>query len=183
VGDRRPYLQRCDLSQCEGICCYDGVYLEPGEDRRLRALVKENPDFFRFLPKVYLLTGQGGGGGVKTATRPHVYRQKPEHFTATRCVFALPDARCALQVLAVEQGLHPWTHKPRACWLHPLRVNATGAIPPPATEADDPDCSPGYPGYTAFTPCGADREEGVPWEELLREEVEFLADWFRAEAG
>ena len=180
---RRPYLQRCDLSACEGVCCYDGVYLEPGEDRRVRAVVKAHPAFFHFLPKVYLLSGQGGGGGVKTATRPYVYRQRPAHFTDSRCVFALADARCALQVLAVEEGRHPWVYKPRACWLHPLRVNATGAIAPPASPAEDPDRNSDYPGYTAFTPCGMDREGGEPWEEVLGEELEFLEDWLRAEPG
>ena len=176
---RRPYLQRCDLSHCEGLCCYYGVYLEPGEDRRVRAVVKGNPEFFRFLPKVYLLTGQGPGKGVKTATRPYHYRQKPAHFTETRCVFAMEDARCSLQVLAVGEGRHPWTHKPRACWLHPLRVNAVGAIPPPPGPAEDPDRSRDYPGYTAFTPCGMDREEGEPWEEILAEELDFLEGMFR----
>jgi hypothetical protein len=149
----------------------------------VRALVKANPAFFHFLPKVYLLTGQGEGKGVKTATRPYSYRWKPEHFTATRCVFALADARCALQVLAVEEGKHPWVYKPRACWLHPLRVNAVGAIPPPAGPGEDPDRSEVYPGYTAFTPCGMDREEGEPWEGVLGEELGYLELQLRAASG
>jgi len=44
-------LRRCDLSQCEGMCCYGGVFLEEGEEERIRAIVETYPDFFAFVPR------------------------------------------------------------------------------------------------------------------------------------
>ncbi len=170
-------LQACDLAACEGMCCHDGAWLEPGEEARLRRLVFLHREALPGLPDRFL---ERQGGGTKTATRPHTYRQTlPTHFPATRCVFALPDARCSLQVLAVDQGFHPWSLKPRVCWMHPLReaVGPDGALaplPPPADPAADWDAAPDYPGYACFTACGRHRADGAAWEDALAGE---LACW------
>ncbi len=170
----------CDLSACEGMCCHDGAYLDDDEVRALRRLAFTRRDAFPGLPDRFLAPGEGGA--TKTATRPHTYRQPgfPAHFPRTRCVFALPDARCALQTLAEADGLHPWAYKPRACWMHPLRESATGPLPPPADPAADWDRAPGYPGYVTFTRCGADDPAGAPWEVALSAELAALT---RSRAG
>lgn len=170
-------LAPCDLAACEGMCCHDGVYLSEEEARALRRLVFRRRAELPDLPDRFVVHE---GGAPKTAVRPHAYRQAdfPAHFPRTRCVFALPDARCALQALAVKDGAHPWAYKPRACWMHPLRESATGLLPPPADPAADWDRAEGYPGYVCYTRCGAHRPDGTPWEEALGEEVAY---WKREE--
>jgi hypothetical protein len=171
-----PRLARCDLAACEAMCCYDGVYLRAGEEARLGAVVAAHPDFFAFLPDPSVVDGvwQGRIRGRKTAVRPHAYRSAayPPHFAPTRCVFALADGRCSLQVLAARLGEHPWAWKPRACWLHPLRDGPGGVRPPPVEAQDDPDHQPpGYPGFVTSTACGRHRPDGVPWRAALAPEL------------
>lgn len=135
--------------------------------------MRERPRVFDELPKVKIITV--AGQGRKTATRPHRFRAKPEHFTNTRCVFCLAGGRCAPQVAAVEAGLHPWTWKPTACWMHPLRLGDQGraAVPPPLPE-NDPDRAQDYPGFSSVTPCGKHDPGGVPWEQALTQELAYF---------
>ena len=166
-------LRRCDVARCEAACCYDGVYLRPGEEPALVATVRAHPEFFAFLPEAFVVDGVWNGRpGRKTAVRPHAYRNPdyPAHFAQTRCVFAFDDGRCSLQVLAMTRGEHPWARKPRVCWLHPLFDGPAGVVPPPVDPADDPDRRPGYPGFVAFTDCGRHRPDGQPWPAVLAEE-------------
>ncbi|NNE93816.1 MAG: hypothetical protein HKN23_19370, partial [Verrucomicrobiales bacterium] len=121
-------LKACDLADCRGTCCHDGVYLS-GEE----AEVVQNVDPEKLkavgaadLPGKTVIYGnwRGLASGPKTATRPAPMRERvkgyPSHFPETNCVFLLPDARCALQALAVEEGKQPWFYKPFTCWVHPL---------------------------------------------------------------
>ncbi|MBL8148445.1 MAG: DUF3109 family protein [Blastocatellia bacterium] len=175
----KPLLKRCDLSLCEGMCCYDGVYLQEGEERKIRDSVKNYPEFFSFLPKVYITTSnwRGLGRARKTAVKPHNYMQSdfPTHFEKTKCVFALSDARCSLQVLSEQLGEHSWSRKPKACWLHPLRLTATGLLRPPADSSEDADrIDNTYPGFVSFTLCGKHSDDGSPWPEVLKEEIEYF---------
>ena len=53
----------------------------------------------------------------------------PEHYGETACVFLRPwDHKCALQVAADENDLHPWRFKPFYCVLHPLDLDDQGRI-------------------------------------------------------
>ena len=168
-----PRLQRCDLARCEAMCCYDGVYLGPGEEAALAATVRDHPAAFPVLPAAFVVDGAWKGvPGRKTAVRAHAYRAPgfPAHFARTRCVFALADGRCSLQVLAEALGEHPWARKPRACWLHPLHETPAGLVPPPVDPAADRDRWPGYPGFVSFTECGRHRPDGRPWSEVLEPE-------------
>ena len=183
----RARLLPCDLAVCEGMCCHDGAWLEPSEVQPLRALLfrarRERWPALAHVPERVLVRE---GGAWKTATAPHSYTHAlPAHFPSTRCVFALPDARCGLQVAAVAAGEHPWRWKPRACWMHPLRERADAdgtlqPLAPPADPAEDWDRAEGYPGYTCFTRCGTHSEEGKAWEDALAGE---LAQWKQERRG
>lgn len=169
-------LKRCDLSACEGMCCYDGVYISDDEERKIKETVSANKDFFSFLPEEFIIDGDWRNllKGRKTALRSHRYKNTnyPQHFKHTRCVFSLPDARCSLQVLAESLGKHPWFYKPKSCWLHPLRKNVTGIMSPPANPSDDPqNIGKDYPGYSSYTECGRHKPDGEPWFKVLLEEI------------
>jgi GNAT superfamily N-acetyltransferase len=51
-----------------------------------------------------------------------------DHYGGTACIFCLLDGKCALQVAAVANGLHPWRFKPYYCIIHPLDLDDRGRI-------------------------------------------------------
>jgi hypothetical protein len=160
------------------MCCYDGVYLKEGEEEQIRETVRSYPEFFSFLPLEYVVydNWRNRVEGRKTAVRPYHYQNSsfPDHFNQTRCVFCLPDARCSLQVLSVNLGEHPWSRKPKGCWMHPLRENASGIIPPPTDQTADADLlDTNYPGFISHTLCGQHQADGQPYYEVLIEEIEY----------
>lgn len=173
-----PRLSGCDISVCEGRCCYDGVYLQPGEEEFLRELVSRVPRLAAHVPQEFIVDGwwQGENLGRKTATRPHEYRAPdfPAHFTRTRCVFADAAGLCELEKFARERGQHPWTFKPSTCWQFPLQIEDDAEPePPPLGTQDDPHRAPGYPGYSSFVPCGRHDPQGRPWREALAGEIDY----------
>ena len=147
TGTSRPRkkaakLHYCDLDACEGICCSDGAFLLAAEERLIHRLVKKYPEHFPQLPENYIADGEWEGNtGRKTATRPFDYRNKPEHFANTRCVFSEADGKCGLQTLAVKAGKHKWAYKPMGCWLFPLEADGGKLIAPPRNRRDDPTIS------------------------------------------
>ncbi|BET66825.1 hypothetical protein ASA1KI_17430 [Opitutales bacterium ASA1] len=169
-------LARCDLSACEAVCCHDGAYLEFGDEVRIQAAIAEYPEHFTHVPSDYveIANWRGLGEGRKTRTRPWTYtRSIPMHFTATRCVFGEPNGWCSLESAARAHGLHPWTFKPENCFLFPLH----GEDPedgPARPGADPHDYGPDYPGYSTIVDCGRHRPDGLPWREVLREELEIV---------
>lgn len=177
-ADGQLRLSRCDLSQCEGRCCYDGVYLQPGEEDFLRQLVQRLPGLRAKLPEEFIVDGYWNGEpmGRKTATRAHEYRSAdfPAHFTRTRCVFADAQGLCELEKLGRRNGLHPWTFKPNTCWMFPLQDDAGEPAEPVRGAADDPYFTPDYPGYASCVPCGRHDQQGRPWSEALQEEIGYL---------
>lgn len=182
----RP-LSRCDLAKCRGTCCHDGVYLSSEEARVIRELSKsartELEERGAKLPEQTVVYGKWRDvtSGPKTATRPEAMSRKadrfPEHFPDTNCVFLLPDARCSLQVYAVDCGLHPWHFKPLTCWLHPLSITAGPDRKPRLTlysEETDPQRFPDYDGFVCRTHCGRTSDGGEPAWRVLREELQEL---------
>ncbi len=177
----RP-LQRCDLTECRGTCCYDGVYVNQEEAEVLRKTAKSAIDFFKNVgisdleDPIVEGTWEGAKLGQKTATVAFpfskVVPEFPKHFQDTRCVFLTSDARCSLQLLAVSEGRHPWYYKPITCWLHPITMRA-GAINLPSKETD-PHITATYPGFVSASPCGGVCKKGPPASETLKEEVDFL---------
>ncbi len=168
----------CDVTRCEARCCYDGVYLLEGEEAFLRELLTRVPELAAKVPAEFVVDGywQGEPMGRKTATRPHDYKAPdfPAHFAHTRCVFADAQGFCSLESFARERGLHPWTFKPAACWLHPLEVDGAKPEPPPVSPSEDPYRSEDYPGYSSFTPCGRNDPQGLPWRKALAGEIDYL---------
>jgi hypothetical protein len=171
-------LSVCDVTRCEAMCCYDGVYLEPQEEAFLLELVERVPALKDRLPAQFIVEGwwEGQHLGRKTATRAHAYRNPdfPAHFARTRCVFADAQGFCELEKLARSRGQHPWTFKPATCWLFPLHEDQGVPEPPPVDAADDPYRQPGYPGYSTFVSCGRHDPRGRPWQEALLRESDYL---------
>lgn len=172
------HLRYCDLQRCEARCCYDGVYLKTGEEKKIRELVASSPEFFDSLPEEYIVDGfwDGKYEGRKTAIRPYEFKGEdfPAHFTHTRCVFCEPEHYCSLQLLAIERGLHKWAYKPTSCWMFPMRIINEEPAPPPALSEADPDClGVDYPGFASYTLCGQGISKGTAWGETLVEEVEY----------
>lgn len=164
---------------CESKCCYDGVYLLDDEIPKIQSFVANNRKFFNFLPDHYIVDGDWESlkQYKKTEKRPYEYLSKdfPAHFTKTRCVFALADGRCSLQVRAVELFLHPWKYKPLACWVFPLTGCRHGKIQPPPTsqEEDKNNIGPEYPGYESFLPCVVGKKV-VSWKNYYINEIEYF---------
>lgn len=177
--DAQMMVNGCDPAGCQALCCYDGVYLLPGEAELIRAVVQRYPEHFQSLPAQFIVNGAWPDGteGVKTATRPFRFSidDFPPHFNHTKCVFATADHMCLLQALAVELGVHKWTFKPTACWLFPLTIQEGELAPPPMPGEPDPDyVDASYPGYVTFVPCGKFTPEGAPWQEAFAEEMAFF---------
>lgn len=182
AGQRLLRLRACQLDACESRCCYDGVHLEEGEEEKIRSAVAVAPELFKGLPTEYIVDGAGDGSKRtrKTATQPYDYKKAnfPSHFTRTRCVFCNPQHKCLLQIFSVNNGLHKWAYKPSHCWAFPYRIIDGKLIPPPAVDEMDPHyVNEEYPGYVKFLPCGQDREDGIPWEEALSEELAYYIEW------
>lgn len=172
-------MQECNPSDCQALCCYDGVYLLPGEAELIKDVVRHFPDHFRHLPDEFITYGEWRDGtkGLKTATKPFEFTIEnfPKHFNKTKCVFATADHLCSLQALAMSLGVHKWTFKPFACWLFPLRVEDGRLISPPLPGQVDPDyIDDEYPGYVSYVPCGKYVPTGRPWFEVLEEEINYF---------
>jgi hypothetical protein len=195
---RRP-IRRCDLAQCKGMCCYDGVYVEAEAADVLQRLARDEADFFRSLgmdlPREVIVMGEWKGRfkGPKTAVLPRPFSRTvedfPAHFHDTACVFLTPDGRCGLQVLSQARGKHPWYYKPFTCWMYPLTTSyddkrAEGEKKPDKAvriglydEHSDPCQLPeeeNYPGYVSVIQCGRTAPCGEPAYRVLREELAFL---------
>jgi hypothetical protein len=154
------------------------VYLADGEEERIWTVVASAPHLFAGLPPEPFVDGSWGEhvSGRKTAVRPYAFAAPdfPPHFTRTRCVFCADDHRCLLQVAAVEQGQHKWAHKPKACWMFPMRIVNGKPGPPAGRDEPDPyDVGAEYPGYSKFVPCGQDLPDGLPWQAVLHDEIEY----------
>jgi hypothetical protein len=174
-------LSRCSLANCRGTCCYDGIAVDDAMAAVIERLAAARAGDFAAmgleLPDQVIVDSEWQGvRSRKTAVRPFPFRAAvpdfPRHFDETACVFLLDDSRCALQVLATNDGRHPWHYKPFACWLHPIKLTAAGIRL--YDETTDPERLPGYDGFVCRTHCGRTAADGTPAAELLREELAFL---------
>jgi len=178
----------CAKGECAGLCCNGGAgfYMDE-EPETIRRLVDENKEFFAAqglsLPEKIFdeeLDEDTGKILLSTNIRENVSYPPgllPPHFPATACIFKRDDGACTLQTLGVEQGKHGWSYKPLACWLFPLELERDGKpFISVAHASTDEYTDDEYPGFTAFTKCGAEcASGGKPAYEVLAGEITELS--------
>lgn len=174
-------LVGCNFKACESRCCYDGAYLEDGEEEMIQHIVLNHQAEFSHLPENFIVDGTWNDlCGRKTNTRPHQYKSPdyPAHFNQTRCVFANEEGACSLQLFAIQRGESPWKYKPKACSLHPLQTMKFGNFfaPPTLIEEDSYNLGLSYPGYVSYTPCGTHRADGEHWKIALNKETQIAQE-------
>lgn len=177
-------MERCSLPACRGMCCYDGVHVDAPTEAAITVIASaRRPAFAAMgldLPDAVVVDGFVGGvlAGRKTATRPWAVDEAvpgfPEHFARTCCVFRLDDGRCGLQVLAIQDGAHPWAYKPAPCWLFPISIR--GDAIRIYDETSDPSRYEAYKGFVAYTGCGRTCADGKPAVEIFTDELRYLGD-------
>ena len=161
-------LRRCGLGECRGACCLHGAWVDQLEMREILANVEliaahmppENADpadWFdgRQEPDEYALSGVV----EHTTVLPDA-----DHYGKTACIFLRHDFKCALQVAADKDGLHPWRFKPFYCILHPLYLDEQGRI-----TLDETEVLLNEPGS-----CLRPADELIPLVETFAEELEYL---------
>ena len=177
--DATVRLGNNNCARCGAVCCYDGIYVTPQDEKRITAFVNDHPDKFRHLPHPFIVDGHWPGMRSNRKTEKADYDgygpSFPKHFTRTRCVFALPSGECSLQRAATDLQLHPWRIKPEGCWLFPLKCAEDGSLLPPTTDRDkDPQyVDESYPGYVSFLDCVKCDDNGKIWYEKYLHEIEY----------
>jgi len=150
-----------DCSNCEAICCYDGVALTFDEIMTIQTFIENNKEYFSFLPEKYI-------AGNRTTTRKQEYIDNfPDDLPETRCIFGLENGECSLQSRAIELGLHPWKIKPKSCWLFPLRAENNELIFPFTKSSRE------YDGFMRDFPC-AKRKTKKEWKETMQDEINYF---------
>jgi hypothetical protein len=182
---QRP-VERCAISACRGMCCYDGVYVSPESAAVIERLASEEATFFADLdlrlpvPVIVEGTWAWKMGGLKTAVRPRAFSKTvegfPPHFADTACVFLTGDGRCALQLLSIHRGRHPWYDKPVKCWMHPITLEGEApAVLVLHNHRTDPYRFPKYDGFVSRIFCGRTCPGGAPAAAVLADELTFLS--------
>ena len=161
-------LRRCTLEECHGACCVFGVWVDSREVTDImanaRLIIPHMPPGSRnqsewFAPIEDNDQHSPTGKVIHTAIE-----NRPEHYGGTACIFWRKDAKCALQVAAVKNGLHPWRFKPYYCILHPLDQDESGRI-----ILDETDELANEPGS-----CLRYSERSIPLIDTFEEEIRYL---------
>lgn len=176
-------LKVCELAECRATCCHDGVFLEAEEREVIADVVASHAErlaeYGWEAPEIFQRMEDGRWKSV-TLPDDSPPASFPAHFPKTRCVFLDAEHRCVLQRLAMDEGRHPWFWKPVSCWMHPLILKPGRRGERPvlslATPENDPAAHAGYPGFSAFTPCGMTCAGGPPARQTLGAELELLGD-------
>lgn len=129
---RAEPVRRCTLGECRAACCLHGVWLDRMEARDILAnaariaphMAAENRDPADWLDGREEADEHSLSGVVLHAA----VLPDPAHYGETACIFLRDDHKCALQVAAGAEGLHPWRFKPFYCILHPLDLDDQGRI-------------------------------------------------------
>lgn len=164
-------MQRCTLGECRAACCLHGVWI--GVEQAAEILAQADliaPHMPPALqdPLVWFDEREeddphlAGGRARHSRVLPD-----PGHYGGTACAFLRDDHKCALQVAADANGLHPWRFKPFYCILHPLDLDEYGRI-----TLDETALLLDEPGS-----CLRPAEREIPLAETFEEELRyFLGD-------
>jgi hypothetical protein len=165
---RSEPIRRCALDECHGACCVFGVWVDTREVTDILANAQlilphmppesRNPGEW-FAPVEDLDKHSPTGKVIHTAVENHL-----DHYGGTSCIFWREDAKCALQVAAVENGLHRWRFKPYYCILHPLDQDEQGRIT--LDEVKELTSEPGS--------CLRSSEVSTPLIETFEDELRYL---------
>lgn len=178
-------LTTCNIQVCQGMCCYDGVYVNSEEEEVLRAVWRSRKDFFISVgidtsEDPITETEWRGHKRCKTRVKPKAFSSivdnYPSFFSDTACVFLTNEGYCSLQLLSISEDKHKWYYKPLTCSLHPISISFAQRRAFLATEENDPHKSDDYPGYVTKTHCGAICNAGNVASEVLKEELQYLKD-------
>jgi hypothetical protein len=172
-------LRACKLGECEARCCYDGVYLDDGEEAKINEVVASSPRFFSNLPADFIVDGTWGDGrvtGRKTAVKhtisalpifPPTFLEPAVYSAPTTTSVCFKCLRCSVACTSGRTS-------PQACWMFPMDLDDGKPAPPPSAAEPDPQClGEEYPGFVKFVPCGQDRPDGDPWDQTLADEIDY----------
>jgi hypothetical protein len=165
---RSEPMQRCVLGECQAACCLYGVWIDREEARE----ILENADKISPHMEASQRDPAGWFDGREEAdehtrsgwTLHSTVLDDPAHYGGTACVFLRKDHKCALQVAADANGLHPWRYKPFYCVLHPLDLDDEGRI-----TLDETELMLDEPG-SCLRPAGHD----IPLLETFEPELRYL---------
>jgi hypothetical protein len=165
---RAEPMRRCTLGECRAACCLHGVWIDRAEARDIldhAALIaphlepeyRDPADWLdgREEPDEHALSGRT----VHSTVVPD-----SAHYGETACIFLRKDHKCALQVAADANGLHPWRFKPFYCILHPLDLDEQGRIT--LDETDEMLSEPGS--------CLRPADRPIPLLETFAPELKYL---------
>lgn len=173
-------IRPCEMHRCKATCCYDGVHLSDEEAMHLEQIATEHS-----LNDGNPVITTSPKGGKKTATRmakdTELAIDYPAHFPKTRCVFLDENSHCEIQKISIKQGIHPWHDKPLTCWIHPIVLIPAGKwedrpVLTLVNSQNDPQKTPGYPGFASCTHCGREDASGSPAWQVLSAELKMLGE-------
>lgn len=125
-------IQRCKLSECKGACCVFGVWVDLREVddimRNAATILPHMPEDARVPGEWFAAVEDDDKRSPSGKVIHTAVENRPDHHKGTACIFCLADGKCALQVAALANGLHPWRFKPFYCVLHPLDLDEDGKI-------------------------------------------------------
>lgn len=165
--DSEP-LKRCCLEECIGACCVFGVWIDP---REVQDIISNAALILPYMPENARIPGEWfvpvedsdehspSGKVLHTAVE-----NAPWHYGDTACIFCLTDGKCALQVAAMENQMHPWRFKPYYCILHPIDQDEQGRFTVDTMEAL----------IAEKGSCLRAAEQSTPLIEIFAPELEYL---------
>jgi len=105
--------------QCNGECCYYGVYTDKAEHEKILSL----------KDKLIPLMDETQSKDITTWFEEP---QEDDDFDSGiavgtevingKCVFLDKNGLCVIQSLAINEGKHPWDYKPLYCYLFPITI-------------------------------------------------------------